>query len=477
MKTRKLLALLLLISFLAACTASKTEEASLLITNARVVDVEQGTVQQNRTLVIRDGQIVEVSDESALQRYRAASTVDAQGKYIIPGLWDNHIHLRGGEDLIAENENLLPLFIAHGVTTVRDAGGDLYPAIRKWQQQIETGEITGPRILTAGPKLDGPNPTWEGSVEVASVAQVPAAMDSLQQLGVDFVKIYDSTISGDVFLAIVKEAEARGMQVSGHMPFTITLRDAMDLGLDATEHLYYAFKASSAKEDSITQAIRASQQTDKPIGFHTALRMLYDTYAPAVAQQTFNRMAETKTAAVPTLHISRVLNNLKYEDHSQDAYLPYIGEGIIKTYERRINSARRSPEESVQFMRDLNARFHTMVPAMHKAGVTILAGSDCGAYNSYVYPGISLHKELEMMVETGLTPAQALRTATINGARFMNRDDKYGTVAQGKAADLVMLNENPLEDISHTQGIHAVVYGGKVYTAEELKQLMENIRK
>ena len=245
MKLLSALALCLSLLFVSGCSESQKTSADLIITNANVVDVASGKVLPDRSLVINDGIILEIADTEAADQYEADTTLDAQGRYVIPGLWDNHIHLRGGEALAEENRNLLPLYIANGVTTVRDAGGDLYPAIRQWRDQIKAGKLIGPRIISAGPKLDGPNATWEGSIEVATVAEVPAALDSLQQLGVDFVKIYDSTISGDVFLAIVKEAEARGMLVAGHMPFTVSLGEAIGSGLDITEHLYYAFKSGS----------------------------------------------------------------------------------------------------------------------------------------------------------------------------------------------------------------------------------------
>ncbi|RDV15899.1 amidohydrolase [Pontibacter diazotrophicus] len=473
MKIHSFLAVFLSSLLLAGCATTQQVNRDLIITNANIVDVTAGEVLTGKTLVIDEGVIQEISDTEAANRYNATATIDAQGKYIIPGLWDNHIHLRGGEALEEENKNLLPLFIANGITTVRDAGGDLYPAIRQWRDQITAGELVGPRIITAGPKLDGPNPVWEGSIEVATVAEVPAALDSLQRLGVDFVKIYDSTISGDVFLAIVKEAEARGMMTAGHMPFTVSLGEAIDSGLDITEHLYYAFKSGSPQEDSITNVIQASYETEKPVGFYTALDWLYDSYDPATAQSFFQRMAAANAAVVPTLHISEVLDNLHQDDHSTDEYLAYIGEGIEQTYARRINSAKRRSAESIQFMNNLNSRFHTLVPAMQAAGVTILAGSDAGAYNSYVYPGISLHEELEQMVEAGLTPAQALRTATINGAQFMGKSAQYGTVEKGKVADLVLLEKNPLEDISHTQSIHTVIFGGKTYTNEALQGLLQ----
>lgn len=476
MKFLPALALLLSCVFLAGCSATQETTYDLIITNANVVDVTSGKVLPGKTLAIKEGIIQDIVDAASAKRFKATATIDAQGQYIIPGLWDNHIHLRGGEALEEENKNLLPLFIANGVTTVRDAGGDLYPAIRQWQEQIAAGKLVGPRIISAGPKLDGPDATWEGSIEVATVEQVPAALDSLQRLGVDFVKIYDSTISGDVFLAIVKEAEARDMLVAGHMPFTVSLGDAIGSGLDITEHLYYAFKAGSPQEDSITTAVRTSQQTDQPIGFYTLLRSLHDSYDPATAKRFFQRMAKANTAVVPTLHISRVLNNLQQDDHSKDIYLAYIGDGIEETYARRVNSAMAQPAEAVQFMRSLNAKFHSMIPAMQAAGVTILAGSDAGAYNSYTYPGESLHKELELLVEAGLTPAQALQTATINGAKIMGKSEKYGTVEKGKVADLVLLDQNPLENISHTQGIHTVIFGGKVYMAKDLQQMLDAVK-
>jgi len=473
------LVLLFLLStcFYSCTTFRQSQTYDLLLTHANVVDVEQGRVLKNKTVVIDKGIIREIVDAGEAKKYNAATTLEAKGKYLIPGLWDNHVHLRGGAALETETRNLLPLFIANGITTVRDAGGDLYPAVREWRQQIEAGKMAGPHIISAGPKLDGPNPTWAGSIEVATVAEVPAALDSLQKLGVDFVKIYESTISGDVFLAIIKEAEARGMLTAGHMPFTAKLGDAIDNGFDITEHLYYTFKAGSPQEDSITSVIRAGAQTDKPVGFYTALHWLYDTYDPATAQQIFRKMAAHHTAVTPTLYISRVLNNLQQADHSHDDYLAYIGDGIIKTYDGRINSAKRQSPEGVQFARDLNAKFHSMIPAMQAAGVTILAGSDAGAFNSYVYPGPSLHKELELLQEAGLTPAQALRTATINGANVMGKADKYGTVAAGKTADLVLLDKNPLEDIRNTQAIHAVIFDGKVYTSVEVKQLLEWLKK
>ncbi|WP_347156554.1 amidohydrolase family protein [Pontibacter chitinilyticus] len=477
LKLRYTLLLLLSTAFYSCTTLQQAHTPDLVLTHANVVDVEQGKLLRNKTIVINNGLIKEIGKSSEGKKYKAGNTVDARGKYVIPGLWDNHIHLRGGPELEEATKNLLPLYIVNGITTVRDAGGDLYPAVQEWQKDIAADRLVGPHIISAGPKLDGPTPTWAGSIEVATVANVPAALDSLQKIGVDFVKIYDSTISGDVFLAIIKQAEARDMLTAGHMPFSVKLGDAIDNGLDITEHLYYTFKAGSTKEDSITNVIRASEGTDKPVGFYTALHWLDASFDTATAARFYRKMAAHHTAVTPTLYIGSVLSNLQQQDHTHDAYLAYINDGIIKTYAGRINSAKRQSPEAVTFIHNLEMKFQQMIPAMQAAGVTILAGSDAGAYNSYVYPGQSLHKELEMLQQAGLTPAQALRTATINGATTMGRADKYGTVAVGKVADLVLLNKNPLADIKNTEAIEAVVFGGKLYTSAELKQLLSWLKK
>ncbi|QJX48727.1 amidohydrolase family protein [Hymenobacter taeanensis] len=470
----KLLSRLLACSFpiLAGCATQPPQQAyDLVITHANVVDIETGHIRPDQTLAITDGQIRQVSKASGLA-LTAKRTIDAHGKYLIPGLWDMHVHFRGGDSLITANRNLLPLYLAHGITTVRDAGGDLTPAVFEWRKQIRAGKLAGPTIYTSGPKIDGPNPTWAGSLPVVTQADIDKALDSLQALKVDYVKIYESTISRDAFLNTISAAEKRGLTTTGHMPYTATLREASDRGLDASEHLYYVFKACSSKEDSITTAVQRSLGTPKPLGLFAALPAIYRTFDPAAEARIYQTLVKNKTAVVPTLYIQKLLAELPVTDHSRDTLLAYIDPKIQRTYAGRLNGARRQSAATQAFNKQLGAKFMTLVPAMQKAGVTLLAGSDSGASNSYVYPGTSLLGELELLVQAGLTPAQALQAATINGARFLKADQRSGTIQAGKEADLVLLDQNPLTDIRSLRQINTVIAHGQVYTAADLRQMM-----
>ncbi len=450
---------------------------SLLITNATIVDIEHNRLIANQTLVISGDTILAIGDTGKLSTYKARRNVNARGKYIIPGLWDMHVHFRGGDTLINENKALFPLFLAHGITTVRDCGGDITPAILTWRRQLEAGLLASPRILTSGPKLDGFKSTWPGSLEVETPAQIRKALDSLQKLKVDFVKIYDSTISRDAYLEIIRQAETRGMKTTGHMPYTVKLTEAIEQGLDASEHLYYVFKACSAKEDSITGLIQKSQQTAKPIGLFAALPLLYNTFDNVVAENLFSQLARKKVAVIPTLFVARTIAELKQMQHTRDSLLSYINPKIQATYQSRVNSAKRQSDEATQFLKKFNTKCNSMIAPMYRAGVQLIAGSDCGAFNSFVYPGSSLHEELKLLVAAGLTPAQALGTATINGAKFMGLDQFYGTIQAGKSSDLVILDRNPLADISAIGRINAIHSKSKFYTKKDLEDLLLTIRR
>jgi imidazolonepropionase-like amidohydrolase len=448
----------------AAC--STQHSADIAIRGAHIVDVEADEIIKNKTIAITDGEIKGVYD--ANENIEAENEINAEGKYVIPGLWDMHVHFRGGSKLINENKDLLNLFIANGVTTVRDAGGDLTASVLDWKTQIGNGELLGPQIFTSGPKLDGPDARWAGSIEISSPQEVPAAFDSLESLNVDYVKLYDSTISAEVYLAAIKEAEKRGLPVTGHMPFTVDFNNAVAAGLDATEHMYYVLKGSSTREDEITAAVKNGDY-----GFWGALSEVVATYDQERADKTYEQMAEVGTAVVPTLHIGGTLANLKTADHSADEYLNYIGPGIQETYQGRLQSAKRSSEAGQKRREALRQQFVRMIPDLHQAGVAILAGSDSGPFNSFVYPGLSLHKELQELVEAGLTPAEALVTSVINGPEFFGVADRYGKIKEGFVADLVILNTNPLQKIENTKDIHGVIAGGdSLITKPQLQELL-----
>src|SRR6476661_7574594 len=440
---------------LSGCARKPTQIAlsDVVINHVNVVDVETGTVRANQAVIISKGQILRV-ENTGKESFAAKKYIDGTGQYLMPGLWDMHVHFRGGDTLAQANQNLLPLYLAHGVTTVRDAGGDLTPYILRWRQQLDAGTLVGPRIFTSGPKVDGPGAYWPGSLEVETPAQVRRALDSLQRLKVDYVKLYDSKISAEAYLNTLRQAHKRGLTVSGHVPASVKLADAAGAGLNSAEHLHAVYKASSTKDDSLTTQVRAHQGTAQPLSWAEVLPAAEAGYRLELAERTARLLARRHVAVVPTLHISAVLAELATADHRRDTLLAFISPRIEATYARRVATARQ----------------------LQAAGVLLLAGSDSGPFNSYVYPGAGLQQEVLLLAQAGLSPAQALRTATINGARFMGVAGRSGSIAPGKDADLLLLSANPLDDVRNIRRIEAVVSRGRVYNRRDLRELVETVR-
>lgn len=462
--------LLVIWSFLilAGCQRNLKGTVDIIIQNGKVIDLETGEIAQ-KDIYISNGRIKNLENSDSPILYKGNKLIDAEGKYILPGFWDNHVHFRGGKDLITNNRNFLKLFIANGITTVRDAGGDLTPSVLQWKKSISEGNLPGPDIYTSGPKIDGANATWAGSLEVENELDVRKALDSLMALKTDFVKLYDSRISGDLYLKTIEEAEKRGLIISGHMPFTVNLDEAIEAGIDAIEHLYYVMKGCSSMEAKVTKQLQ-----DKSIGFWGAMPLLLDSYEEGTAEKTFALLKTKNVYVVPTLHIGKVLSYLDEVNHDEDPYLKYLEEAFIKTYEGRIKGALNAGAERRKERKDLDHFFGKLTNNLNQAGVGILAGSDCGAYNSYVYPGISLHKELEALVNAGLSPLEALKASAYNGSRFLKKDKDYGSIAIGKISDLVLLAENPLENISNTQKIDFVIKGDAIFNSEKLRVLLKD---
>lgn len=457
MNNRIVILLILLVFF--NCKED-TVSYDLIIENGNVIDIVTGKIEM-QTIFINEGRIVKLANVDGNESYRSEITLDASDKFIVPGFWDNHVHFRGGDSLIQANKDFLNLFIMNGITTVRDAGGDLTSSVMQWKQQIENKELVGPTIFSAGPKIDGKNATWAGSLVVENEGDISVALDSLQALNVDFVKLYDSRISGELYLKTIQEAAKRELLTSGHMPFSVSLNETLDSGINAIEHLYYVLKGCSSNENEITEAIKNGDY-----GFWASMEKLIASYDDSTAQKTFESLKQHNTYVVPTLHIGSVLSYLDEVNHANDIYLKLMPSEIIKTYEGRIRSAFNSSEKARQNRKELNTFFKELAKSLSDANINLLAGSDSGAFNAYTYPGISLHKELEAMVEIGISNLKALQNSAYHGAHFLKKASNYGTIEVGKISDLVILNSNPLNDIKNTRDINFVVKGNEVFNPE-----------
>lgn len=446
--------------------------ADLVIRHATVVDIEHARTIPDQAVAVRGTDIVAVGKDGAIAAaWQAERTIDAHGRYLIPGLWDMHVHFGGGPELVEENKALLPLYVAHGITTIRDCSGDLPNDVLAWRDDIAKGDLFGPQLFTSGAKIEGLKPVWKGTIEVGSKADVDAAIERERKDRVDFVKITDSTLEPSLFLYAVSRAKAAGLRTSGHIPMALTVGQAVDAGLSSIEHVDYAFKAG-ARDEAAVAADFAAGRLDRA----AANRRLDESFDRDTAMAAYRGFARKGVFVTPTLNGSRILAYLDRDTHAGDDYLAYIGPKLRKTYDWRIERAAKADAAAIDARHAHFERMAAVLPMLQQAGVTIMAGTDAGFLNSFNYPGIGLHDELKLFVERGLTPAQALSSATRAGPAWFGKLGRYGAVAEGKAADLVLLGRNPLEDIGATRAVDTVVLRGKAYDRAALDAMLARAR-
>lgn len=458
--------------FLSSCNSKKEVDYDLVIRSATIVDTYTGGLKTNRTLAIIGDSIAVIMDDKSAKNLIAKKIVDASGKFLIPGLWDMHVHFGGGDTLISENKNLLPLFIANGVTTVRDCSADISPSVFEWKAEIVKGQLLGPTIFSSGPKIEGVNSIWPGDQEVANETELELALDSLEKVRADFVKITDNALSPELFMIAVKKARERGFKVSGHIPFSLQATNLSKVGLSTVEHMSYMLKAGSLAENSIIEKV-----SSKRLDHASAERELYDSFDSAYALSVYKELKNNNTAVVPTLIGNRIISFLDEDSHKGDHQLRYLGKGLIKTYDWRVARANRATQEEIIERKERYKKLTTLIPIIKSAGMDIIAGTDAGFLNSYIYPGFALHEELKIYVDSGLSPLEALQTSVVNGPKFFGLLDKYGSIEAGKKADILLLNSNPLMNIGATSDIFMLVRQGRTYTETELYSLLSGLEK
>ena len=445
---------------------AQIKKIDLIINNVNIVDVVNNKIIPNRYIAIQKNKIIDISNTSLNKSYTSQFTIDATGKYIMPSLWDMHVHF-GGDSLKAENKMLLPLYMAMGIGHVRDCAGDISLDVIEWKNEIANRTLLGPTIFTSGPKLEGINSIWPGDLEISNETELTTALDSLQKLKVDFIKITDNTLAPDLFLKSIIAARKRGWKVTGHVPATMNVEVFSKNGLSAIEHIGYLQRAASKNEDSITK-LRAVNK----ISGREANELYLNSFDSTVAIAKFKQLAKNGTAVVPTINGSYITTYLDKTSHTNDDYLRYLGPALKRTYNWRIERASKDNIDAIAFRHKNFEAAANLLPLLYKSGVVILAGTDAGFLNSFNYPGLGMHDELAIMVKYGLTPQQALICSIINGPAFFNQSKLYGAVAKQKNADLLILNANPLLDINNTKKIDAVINKGKYLNRKYLDNLL-----
>jgi hypothetical protein len=449
---------------------------TLVFKHVTVIDATGAPPHRDINVAIADGRIKAVGKYIRVER--GARVIDAKGKYLIPGLWDMHMHL-------GPPEIFFPLLVANGITGVREMfTGIPIATIRAWRARPDAPRIVTPGFLD-GPPMLSTGPPAPGAVAVATPDQARFAVDMLAQSGVDFLKVYNS-IPRDAYFAIAQEAHAIGIPFAGHVPEAISPAEASDAGQRSQEHLINILLACSTREEEL-RAERIETMNSQQISGEARLRLLafplteglFDTYSEEKTAKLFQTFVRNGTWQTPTLVLLEGFARARDEDFVHDPRRRYL----LKAW----NDA-WDPQKTF-FLKDLtpaeyealNARIHALlarhqklVGDMRRAGVELLAGTDANGWNP-VLPGYGLHREMALLVESGLTPLEAIQSATLNPARYFGRLGELGTVEAGKWADLLLLNADPLADIHNTEKIDAVMMRGRYYSREDLDAMLQKM--
>lgn len=456
---------------LAAC--AQAAPADLAIRDVTVVDVTNGTLLPAQTVMVSGNRIVAVGSAADVEIHADAEVVDGTGGYLVPGLWDTHVHS-------ATNVSWhFPLFLAHGITSVRNMHTTVdepLELVLSVKQQLESGTLLGPRFLANGGVLDGDPPIWPGSVVVRDADEARAAVDRLADGGADFIKVYDR-LTPEAYFAILERAQQRGIAVDGHVPSLIRPEEAAAAGQRTFEHttginLGCAAGADDLRRDYAQFLERVPSlppYPDQLVQYLQLVRRAVDARDSGLCVQAARAFHESGVVAVPTLVANADPNAQGFVADSTRMSLlpPALGaewrgmaagpDLIAEVFEGA------DPDATVKNLR-----------VLHEEGVVILAGTDVG--NPFLLPGLSLLDELERLSDAGLSTLEVLRSATILPAQTFGLADSLGAVESGVLADMVLLDANPLEDIANIRRIRAVVTDGRLLRRADLDRMLAEVR-
>ena len=471
----RILSLLSLLGLSIVCGQAQT----LVIEHAAVIDTATGAILPDTTVVIEGKRIARVgpsrrpgaagpsgdggpADAQQSAGRESAKIIDAHGLYLIPGLWDMHTHVYFDNTAADGTDLILPLFLANGVTGVRDMGSELDPVLHA-RAGIAAHQMFGPRMVVAGPMLDGPKTPYRAAIAIATPEDGRQAVDMLKRRGVDFIKV-QSYVPRDAYFAIADEAKKVGIAFEGHVPDAMRASEAVASGQRTFEHLIGIFEASSPDEDKYLSGKKSPG-------------MFLETYDPAREAAIIALLAKNQVWQCPTLYWERGQWLVDAIDYTKDPDLAYAAHSwVAKDWPQSQKSILKSLDTDPLAVRERFVEHELgIVKRLHAAGVPFLAGTDTAA-GVDVIPGISLHLELQRFVAAGFTPLEALQTATLNPAKFYGRLEDFGTVDPGRLADLVLLDANPLTDIRNTRRIAGVVADGRYLSRQDLEQLRSRLR-
>ncbi len=459
-----------LVPSISAAQSKQFDSKPLAITDVTVIDTSGAPPRPGQTIAVEGSRISQVGDAKRVHAPKGAQVINGRGLYAIPGLWDMHVH-------VWETDRTFPLFLANGVLGVRNMGGHL-DELKRWRSQVVNGDLLGPHLVICGPLVDGLNPAHpDHSIVVHDPAEARAAVDSLKQSGVDFIEVSDQ-LTREEYEAIAEESKNVGLPFAGNLPQGVWASDASTAGQFSIEHLRGSLEESSKNFDRIVHLNEAppASRAEKAARSLTLLKLEVDGYDPERLKNLAALFAQNRTWQVPTLVAARAAAFLNEDAAANDPRLAYISQKDRKEWTAfRNRLVASSPPEFWTLHRAAYQEELAIAREYHRDGVGILGGTDAGG-PPFVIPGFDLHNELAALVSAGFTPLEALQSVTRDSAEALNRSDDFGAVANGKAADFVLLDANPLDDIRNTQKIRAVVFQGKYLDRAALDALLAHAK-
>ena len=454
--------IILLITVITAFTFSQDLEPKrqlshndlVAFVNVNVVPMDSERIIRNQTVVVRDGQITEIGATQRIQLPKGATKIDGLGKYLMPGLVDMHVHLE-----YFDRDAQLLLFLAGGVTTVRSMDGRA--SILQWRRRVTDGSLLAPTIFTAGAILEGKPPFRNDNKVIETPAQAEVTVEEQKKAGYDFIKVYH-TLDRETYHAIIAAAKKHGMTVAGHVPRSVGLQGVLAANQKSIEHLegyadeieadnspqknqrswlkrYFYVKVEDRKIRSIAEATRKAQVWNVPTLIERQLSALSPDKLQARLKQPEMKYLPPETAKIWSGSNARITGRMSAADFD------LIAEG-----------------EKVQ---------KHLIKVLHDSGARLLIGTDTP--NAFVIPGFSVVEELQNFVEAGLTPYQAIKAGTKDAAEFLGSSNDFGTISVGKRADLVLVEGNPLENISNLKKRIGVMVRGQWLTLSDLQKQLD----
>ncbi len=442
-------------------------EAGIVIENITLIDAKNGT-RTNQTVSIENGVIQSIG--SAKLDMEDSQIIDGEGKYLIPGLWDAHVHLTFIPEI--DHETHFKLYLKNGVTSIRDTGAIL-SKLQPSLNFIEENPNTTPRLFYAGPLIDGADRVYKGmepgfpnlSIGIDETSNIPEVVDGLLKEGVTFLKSYEM-LTRETYLELLKVAGQNGLRVTGHVPLSIDLEEAIEAGLGGMQHVRNMDLACAKDADNLLGDRQVSLENEASIAgsalrthIHSSQRYYaIDNTDDERCLRIIMKLSEYGVFQTPTLTINTFDSRRFYADPKWRETYQELPEAAENNWMQ--GSLKLANIDVTENAKKFDAWSLSLVNKMHQEGVKIIAGTDTPI--GYLTPGYSLHKELELLSEAGLSNMDVLRSATITPAEFFGMENQMGTIEVGKLADLVILDKNPLMSISNTQSIHSVIVKGQI---------------